>query len=84
MLSICCIPYRRQAIRNIYEKPTCMRVCCCCCCAGGLSDAVAALHEALVMPAKYGQLLAAAPLRLRTGEARQPATAASLHHCVAS
>ncbi|WIA28210.1 hypothetical protein OEZ86_010771 [Tetradesmus obliquus] len=34
---------------------------------GGLSDAVAALHEALVMPAKYGQLLAAAPLRLRTG-----------------
>jgi len=35
--------------------------------AGGLSEAVAALHEALVMPAKYGQLLAAAPLRLRTG-----------------
>ncbi|KAF6257629.1 P-loop containing nucleoside triphosphate hydrolase protein [Scenedesmus sp. NREL 46B-D3] len=34
---------------------------------GGLGDAVAALHEALVLPAKYGQLLAAAPLRLRTG-----------------
>jgi hypothetical protein len=50
---------------------------CCCCCrwSGGLSDAVAALHEALVMPAKYGQLLAAAPLRLRTGELhRLPST----------
>eukprot|EP00775_Hariotina_reticulata_P002723 gene2723-3020_t len=35
--------------------------------AGGLSAAVAALHEALVMPTKYSHLLAAAPLRLRTG-----------------
>jgi hypothetical protein len=36
--------------------------------AGGLPDAVSALKEALVLPAKYGHLLAAAPLRLRTGE----------------
>lgn len=35
--------------------------------AGGLHDAVAALKEALVLPAKYSHLLAAAPLRLRTG-----------------
>jgi peroxin-1 len=34
---------------------------------GGLQEAVQALHEALVLPLKYGKLLAGAPLRLRTG-----------------
>jgi hypothetical protein len=38
------------------------------CAAGGLQEAVAALKEALVLPVKYGHLLATAPLRLRTGE----------------
>jgi hypothetical protein len=38
------------------------------CGAGGLQEAVAALKEALVLPARYSHLLAAAPLRLRTGE----------------
>jgi SpoVK/Ycf46/Vps4 family AAA+-type ATPase len=34
---------------------------------GGMAPAKAALQEALVLPLKFGHLLAAAPLRLRTG-----------------
>jgi peroxin-1 len=34
---------------------------------GGMAAAKAALQEALVLPLKFGHLLAAAPLRLRTG-----------------
>lgn len=34
---------------------------------GGLADVVASLEEALVLPARYADLVASAPLRMRTG-----------------
>ncbi|MEW5301673.1 MAG: hypothetical protein WDW36_004518 [Sanguina aurantia] len=51
---------------------------------GGLPEVKAAFHEALILPVKYASLVAAAPLRLRTGLLLYGPPGCGKTHCVAA